>query len=82
MAAIPGNYALSAGIDLDSALYKEVLAEEMKNIIAVQTKDIDSQFVKDILEVVQSQGFKDVIESSEYEFSSFQKPDWYTQKWE
>ena len=82
LAAIPGNYALSAGIDLDSAIYKEVLAEEMKNVIAVQTKDIDSQFVKDILEVVQSEGFKDVIESSDYEFSSFQKPDWYTQKWQ
>lgn len=82
LAAIPGNYALSAGIDLDSAIYKEVLAEELKNVIAVQTKDIDSQFVKDILEVVQSEGFKDVIESSEYEFSSFQKPDWYTEKWQ
>ncbi|WP_054739283.1 MetQ/NlpA family ABC transporter substrate-binding protein [Cellulosilyticum ruminicola] len=81
LAAIPGNYALSAGIDLDSAIYKEVLAEEMKNVIAVQTKDLDSQFVKDIVEVVESEDFKDVIESSDYAFSSFQKPDWYTEKW-
>lgn len=81
LSAIPGNYALSAGIDLDSALYKEVLTEEMKNIIAIQTKDKDAQFVKDILEVVQSEAFKDTIESDEYAFSSFQKPDWYKQKW-
>lgn len=82
LAAIPGNYALSAGIDLDSAIYKEVLAEEMKNVIAVQTKDLDSQFVKDIVEVVESEGFKDIIESSDYAFSSFQKPDWYIERWQ
>ncbi len=81
LAAIPGNYALSAGIDLDSAIYKETLAEEMKNIIAVQTKDQDEQFVKDILEVVKSEEFKNIIESSDYDFSGFQKPEWYTIKW-
>lgn len=81
LAAIPGNYALSAGIDLDSAIYKEVLAEEMKNIIAVQTKDKEAQFVKDIVEVVESEDFKNIIESSDYDFSGFQKPEWYTTKW-
>ncbi len=81
LAAIPGNYALSAGIDLDSAIYKEELSEEMKNIIAVKTVDKDSQFVKDILEVVESEAFHKVIESSEHQFSHFQKPEWYTNKW-
>lgn len=80
--AIPGNYALSAGIDLETALYKEVLDEELKNIIAIQTKDKDAQFVKDIKEVVESEAFKDVIESDQYAFKSFQKPDWYKEKWQ
>ncbi len=81
LAAIPGNYALSAGIDLNSAIYKEVLVEDMKNIIAVRTSDVDSQFAKDILEIAQSEAFSKVIESSEYQFSGFQKPEWYTTKW-
>lgn len=81
LAAIPGNFALAAGIDLSTAIYTETLAEEMKNIIAVQTKDQDAQFVKDILEVVESEDFKKVIEGSDYDFSAFQKPEWYTAKW-
>lgn len=81
LAAIPGNYALSAGIDLNSAIYKETLSEDMKNIVAVRTSDADSQFAKDILEIVQSEAFSKVIESSEYQFSGFQKPEWYTTKW-
>lgn len=81
LAAIPGNFALAAGIDLSTAIYTETLAEEMKNIIAVQTKDQDAQFAKDIIEVVESEDFKKVIEGSDYDFSAFQKPEWYTAKW-
>lgn len=81
LAAIPGNYALAAGIDLKSALYLEQLTEEYKNLIAVKNADLDAQFVKDIVEVVESEAFQKVIESEEYLFSGFQKPDWYKQKW-
>lgn len=81
LAAIPGNFALAAGIDLSTAIYTETLAEEMKNIIAVQTKDQDAQFAKDIIKVVESEDFKKVIEGSDYDFSAFQKPEWYTAKW-
>lgn len=81
LAAIPGNFALAAGIDLSTAIYTETLAEEMKNIIAVETKNQEAQFVKDILEVVESEDFKKVIEGSDYDFSAFQKPEWYTVKW-
>ena len=81
LAAVPGNFALAAGMDLSSAIYTETLAEEMKNIIAVQTKDKDAQFVKDIIDVVESEDFKNVIEGSDYDFSAFQKPEWYTAKW-
>ncbi|MDF2615133.1 MAG: lipoprotein [Clostridia bacterium] len=81
LAAIPGNYAIAAGIDLRTALYTEQLTEEYKNLIAVKNSDLDAQFVKDIKEVVESEAFKNVIESEEYLFSGFQKPDWYKTKW-
>lgn len=82
LVAVLGNYALASGIDLDTALYTETLSDDMKNIIAARTSDIDSQFVKDIKEVVESEGFKEVIENSDDQFSAFQRPDWYVQKWQ
>ncbi|PHV69335.1 metal ABC transporter substrate-binding protein [Sporanaerobium hydrogeniformans] len=81
LAAVPGNYAIAAGLDLSTALYTEKLAEEMKNVVAVRASDIDQPFVKDIEEVLQSEGFKKAIENSDYYFSSFQKPEWYITKW-
>jgi len=81
LAAIPGNYAIAAGIDLRTALYTEQLTEEYKNLIAVKNSDLDAQFVKDIKEVVESEAFQKVIESEDHLFSGFQKPDWYKTKW-
>ncbi|MDF2879085.1 MAG: lipoprotein, partial [Clostridia bacterium] len=79
---IPGNYAIAAGIDLKTALYTEQLTEEYKNLIAVKNADLEAQFVKDIIEVVESEAFTNIIESDEYLFSGFQKPDWYKTKWD
>jgi D-methionine transport system substrate-binding protein len=81
LAAIPGNYAIAAGIDLKTALYTEQLTEEYKNLIAIKNADLEAQFVKDIIEVVESEAFTNIIESDEYLFSGFQKPDWYKTKW-
>lgn len=81
LAAIPGNYAIAANIDLSTALYTEELAEDMKNVLAIRTSDKDSDFAKDVLEVVESEAFKEAIESSDYYFSTFQKPEWYVEKW-
>lgn len=80
LAAIPGNFAIAAKIDLNSALYTETLAEEIKNVIAVKDSDLESQFVKDLKEVVESEEFKKAIESPDYYFSGFQKPEWYVSK--
>lgn len=82
LAAIPGNYAIAAGIDLRTALFTEQLTEEYKNLIAVKSADLEAQFVKDIKEVVESEAFKNIIESEEHLFSGFQKPDWYKTKWD
>lgn len=80
LAVINGNFAISAGIPLSSALFKEQLAEQYKNVVAVRTEDLEQQFVKDIKAIIESEEFYNVIESEEYEFKDFQKPDWYQAK--
>ncbi|MEN6384677.1 MAG: MetQ/NlpA family ABC transporter substrate-binding protein [Phycisphaerales bacterium] len=81
LSVIPGNYAISAGIPLASAIILEELSEDIKNIIAVRTEDLEMPFVRDLKEVVESEDFKNVIEDPKYIFKDFQKPDWYKEKW-
>jgi len=81
ISVINGNYAIAAGISLSSALIKEVLDENLKNLLAVHTDDIDKQFVKDLREAIESKYFKDVVENPKDIFNSFQKPKWYLDKW-
>ncbi len=78
---VNGNYAIAAGIPLSSAIVKEKLVEDTLNLIAVRTADINAQFVKDIKEVVETEGFKNEIENTQYEFKEFQRPEWYIKKW-
>lgn len=77
VAIINGNYAISSGLSLSSAVAKEKLTEEYKNVIAVRTEDKDSQFAKDILEIVQSEAFKKVILDDKNIFKDFDFPDWF-----
>ena len=81
LSVVPGNYAIAAGISLSSAIILEELTEDLKNIIAVRTEDLDKQYAKDIKEVVEAEDFKKVIEDQKHIFTSFQKPDWYKEKW-
>lgn len=78
---VNGNYAIAAGIPLSSAIVKEKLVEDTLNLIAVRSADINAQFVKDIKEVVETEGFKNEIENTKYEFKEFQRPEWYIKKW-
>ncbi len=78
---VNGNYAIAAGIPLSSAIIKEKLIEDTVNLIAVRTEDIGKQFVKDIKDAVESEFFRDQIESETYEFREFQRPEWYVEKW-
>lgn len=80
IAVINGNYAIAAGIKLSSAIVLEKLDDNLKIVVAVRSDDQNQQFVKDIKEVVESEGFHKAIENSDL-FSSFQKPDWYVAKW-
>lgn len=74
IAVINGNFAISAGLKLADALYKEVLSDGYVNVIAVRTEDVQAQFAKDIVESVKSDAFKKVIEDPSKQYSSFQKP--------
>ena len=73
LAAVPGNFAIAAGMDLLDALALENMPDQFRNVIAVKTEDKDKQFVKDIIEVVESDEFEKVIDE---EFVGFGKPSW------
>lgn len=73
LAAVPGNFALAASMDLLSALALENMLDPYRNIVAVKTENKDEQLSKDIVEVVESEGFEKVIDE---EFQGFGKPEW------
>lgn len=77
-ALVNGNFAIAAGLDLNSALKQEHLDENLKNIIAIRTEDADKPFAKDIVEVVKSPAYLAVIDDPKNVFNAFQKPDWMT----
>jgi D-methionine transport system substrate-binding protein len=73
LAAINGNFALSAGMDLTTALALDKLPAHIQNRVVVRTEDLEQQFVKDIQAVIESEEFKNVIDT---DFKGFSKPDW------
>ncbi|CAM2999017.1 MetQ/NlpA family ABC transporter substrate-binding protein [Paenibacillus sediminis] len=77
LALVPGNFALAAKMDLTSALQLENMQEKYRNVVVVNTKDADSQFAKDLKEVIQSKDFEKVIDE---QFKGFSKPEWMTNK--
>lgn len=75
LAAVPGNFALAAKMDLLSALALENMLDSYRNVVAVKTENKDSQLAKDITEVVQSENFEKVMDE---DFKGFGKPEWMT----
>lgn len=75
-ALVNGNFAIAAGLDLNKALKLEVLDENLKNLIAVKTADLDQQFVKDIKSAVESDEFLAVVTDKKLPYASFQRPEW------
>lgn len=73
LAAVPGNYALAANMNLLDALVLENMLDQYRNVVAVKAEDEDSQLAKDLIEVVQSEEFEKVIDA---EFEGFGKPEW------
>ncbi|SHT28043.1 Putative ABC-type transporter, periplasmic component [Mycobacteroides abscessus subsp. abscessus] len=73
LAAVPGNFALAAKMDLLDALQLENMLDQYRNRVVVDTKNIDSQFAKDLKEVVESEEFETIIDE---DFQGFGKPEW------
>jgi D-methionine transport system substrate-binding protein len=77
IAAVPGNFALAAKMDLLDALQLEKMPDLYRNRVVVNTKDVKSQFAKDLKEVVESKEFEEVIDK---DFEGFGKPEWMKKK--
>lgn len=73
LSTVPGNFAIAAGMNLLDALTLENMDDKYRNVVAVKAENENSQFAKDIIEVVQSDDFEKVIDS---EFKGFGKPTW------
>ncbi|RIU90023.1 MetQ/NlpA family ABC transporter substrate-binding protein [Oceanobacillus picturae] len=76
-AAVPGNFALAADMDLLDALALEEMPDNYRNVVAVNTDNLDAQFAKDIKEVIESDEFEQIIDE---EFQGFGKPGWMTEE--
>lgn len=61
LAAVPGNYALAAKFDLTKALILEKMNDNNRNNVVVTTANKDKQYAKDIVEVVKSKEFDEII---------------------
>ncbi|OCG01130.1 MetQ/NlpA family ABC transporter substrate-binding protein [Gilliamella sp. wkB112] len=75
LSVVNGNYAIGAGLDLSKALYTEILDKDHKNVIAIRSESKDT-LGKDIIDVLKSPEFSQVIEDKNGIFYTFQKPDY------
>ncbi|HSI66964.1 MAG TPA: MetQ/NlpA family ABC transporter substrate-binding protein [Planococcus sp. (in: firmicutes)] len=73
LAAVPGNFALSANMDLLDALVLEDMPDQYRNVVAVTAENEDSEFAADLVEVVESDEFEAMIDE---QFEGFGKPAW------
>ncbi|WP_142826836.1 MetQ/NlpA family ABC transporter substrate-binding protein [Planococcus soli] len=73
LAAVPGNFALAAEMNLLDALVLENMPDEYRNVVAVTAENEDSELAADLVEVVESEEFEAVIDA---EFEGFGKPEW------
>ena len=70
-AIINGNFAISSGLKLTEAVLLEKVPDHYLNIVAVKTKDKDTQWAKDLAEAYRSPEFKTVVDSK---FAGYAKP--------
>lgn len=73
LTAVPGNFALAAGLDLMDAVFLENMPDQFRNVIAVTAANKDTQLAKDLIEIVESAKFEETIDA---EFQGFGKPEW------
>ncbi|WP_062108065.1 MetQ/NlpA family ABC transporter substrate-binding protein [Bacillus niameyensis] len=73
LAAVPGNFALAADMNLLDALALENMPDQYRNVVAVKADNEDSQLAKDLVEIVKSAEFEKIIDE---QFEGFGKPEW------
>jgi D-methionine transport system substrate-binding protein len=76
ISVIPGNFAISNNLNLAEALYRELLSANYFIVAAVRTEDLNKQFVRDIIDIIYSEGFRDVITDRTGKYALFQWPRW------
>jgi len=77
---VNGNFAIAAGLSLSNAIKLEQLDENIKNLVAVKTADLDKPFVQDIKQVIESPEFLATVDDPKHIFKDFQKPEWLAAK--
>jgi len=80
VSVINGNFAISNGLKPSEALYNEILAENYINVIAVRTEDLSHQFVRDIIDTLHSNEYKQVIINPDGKYVDFQYPRSFTDR--
>jgi D-methionine transport system substrate-binding protein len=70
-AIINGNFAISSGLKLSDSVLLEKTPEQYLNIVAVKTRDKDTQWARDLAAAYRSQEFKAVVDSR---FAGYAKP--------
>lgn len=80
-AIIFGDDADLLGI-LDQAITREVSPDEKYLILfGVKPGNEDRQWAKDFRNAVLSEEYRNVIEDPQYRFHTYQRPEWYVEKW-
>ena len=74
LAIVNGNFAIFAGLDVSRALHMETLTPDMLNVIAIRTASKGTDLEKDLIEVLKSQAYRNVILDPRRMYKSFQQP--------
>jgi D-methionine transport system substrate-binding protein len=78
---IYGDDADLLGI-LDKAIIREVDEDDQFLIVfVVNDEEKDKHWVRDFVEAVQSEAFKNVVEDQQHRFHKYYRPSWYREKW-
>ncbi|WP_227935565.1 MetQ/NlpA family ABC transporter substrate-binding protein [Alkalihalobacillus deserti] len=77
LSAVPGNFAIAAKMNLLDAIQLENMPDQYRNRVVVNTKDLETSWVKDIQEAIESEEFEKTIDE---QFKGFGKPEWMESK--
>jgi D-methionine transport system substrate-binding protein len=81
-ALVFGTDALTSN-NTESRIIKEYIDDERFLVgFVVKPGRENEQWAKDIIDVLHSEEFKNVVEDPQYIFIDFQRPEWYVKKWD